>query len=87
MTRTQKNYSSCLRMIEACCLYREGTVRNLSFLAKSYGVDRKSLRQRVKEQLSIDAQQGHAIYLGPAVEQEISVSSGRVIVTDRLRKR
>lgn len=59
-------------MAEACRLYREGTIRNLSVLARTYGVDRKSLRQRVKGQLSIDAQQGHEIYLGPGVEQDIS---------------
>lgn len=54
-------------------LYREGTITNLLVLARIYGVDRKSLRQRVKGQLSIDAHQGHEIYLGPGVEQDISV--------------
>ncbi|KAM8736268.1 uncharacterized protein AB9X84_021759 [Acanthopagrus schlegelii] len=32
----------------------------------------KSLRQRAKGQLSIDAQQGHEIYLSPGVEHDIS---------------
>lgn len=44
----------------------------ISKKAKSYGVDRKVLRQRVKEELTIDAEQGHVIYLDPAVKQEIS---------------
>ena len=65
MTRARKNYSSDKHMAEACHIYREGTVTHLSILVRTYGVDRKSLRQKVTGQLSIDAQQGHEIYLGP----------------------
>lgn len=72
MAKVRRNYSSCPRMLEACRLYREGTVSNLSTLSKKFGVDRKSLRQRVKNDIRVEAHQGHETYLSTETEREIS---------------
>lgn len=72
MSTKRKNYRTCPRMIEACRLYREGKIKNLSVLAKQYGVDRKSLRERVNAKIRDEAQQGRQTFFSSAVEKEIS---------------
>lgn len=61
-------------MLEACRLYNEGTIKNLSLLAQQFGVDRKSLRERVKAKVKVEAHQGNQTTLSSAVEKEISES-------------
>ncbi|KAL7865938.1 hypothetical protein SRHO_G00111850 [Serrasalmus rhombeus] len=59
-------------MKEACRLYKEGTIRNLSHLSRTFGVDRKALTQRVKDYISVEAHQGQQVYLSTGTEREIS---------------
>lgn len=68
----KKNYSDCPKMIEACRLYHEGTIRNLCQLSRQFGVDRKSLRERLKDRVKVQAHQGRATFLSSEVEKDIS---------------
>lgn len=43
MAKLRRNYSSCPRMKEACRLFQEAAIRNLSRLSRTFGVDRKLL--------------------------------------------
>lgn len=77
MRKAKINYSSCPKMKEACRLYIETVIRNLLYLSRKFVVDRKTLTQRLKEHISVEA---HQVFLPECRDRkgDLRMSSGRL---------